>query len=400
MRWRRRDVPRSGLIDPRAVVLLLLGMTSLLNAAETDFTYSARGQTIYTTDVFRRGGDNAQDDVITSIGLVANLSAQTPRSVTLFNYSPEYLNYAVNDFLDDLNHRLQGSWSMTPGPRSTVGARLGWSRTTQQSGFQDFADYGGDQSVPVVPTTRRTTLTFDPSHRIDIDRRWSMETRGTYRSQSFSTPNLFDSTTVGLSYASDVLMKGTRRIGGIIRYGENSFDQSGTGSTGEPVRDRVVNLEAYWFQERGEIFNWSIAAGAFRVVGATRPQSTEPSFRLSAGWRLQRSNLQIAYDNSFSARTGTAGTLRSESADVTFNRWWGRAFTFSALGNYLRLETLSNDLQKESLDGYALGFGVGYSWHNGWALVFQARRLQQEQTNSTRRLDFNEATLGVTFTPG
>jgi hypothetical protein len=379
-------------------VLLLLGTTSLLNAAETEFTYSARGQTIYTTDVFRSGGSGAQDDVITTIGLLANFSSRTPRSETLFNYSPEYLNYATFDDLDDMNHRLQGSWGMTPGPRSSVGVRLVFARITQQSGFRDLADLGATQSVPVVQTTQRKTLMVEPSHQIDINRRWSMQTTAAYRSQSFSSPNLFDSTTAGLSYASDVLVQGNRRLGGVIRYGENNYEQSGTGTAAGTVRDRVVNLEAYWSQDNGEIFNWRIAGGAFRVVGATRPQSTEPSFRLSAAWQFYRTGLQAGYNNSFSATSGAGGTLRSESADINFTQLWGRAFTLSAFVSYLRLETLSNDLQKASLDGNSVGFGAAYSWQNRWGLAFRARRLQQEQS-AGRRLDYSEASLGVTFTP-
>jgi hypothetical protein len=379
-------------------VLLLIATTSLLNAAESEFAYSTRVQEVYTGDVFRTGGDAAEGDFITTFGLQGSLAWRTPRSVTLIDYSPEYLKYATFDVLDDLNHRFRSSWSMTPGRRSSVGVGLRYSQITQQSGFRDFLDLGGDVGEPVVELTRRGIFDFVSHHRVEISRRWSMETRAFYLLQSFDTPDLSDSSSIGLSYSADARVRGTRRLGGIVRIGENRFDSGTSASTSGEVRDQVVNAEVFWSQQEGEVFKWRIASGAFRIEGDERPTSTEPTFRLSASWELYKSSLLARYDNGFSISTGAVGTQRRETANATFSRRWGRGFSTSVAGDYIRLENLENDLEQRSLDGYSVSLEATYNWPTRWELRFRVLHLRQDGT-SGRSLDYIEALVGLTFTP-
>jgi len=398
MRWRRRGAPRSGITRSGAAALLLLGSTTLLQAADTQFRYIAIGRVLYTTDVFRTGTSTAQDDVISLIGLDTNLSSRTARSTTNLNVIPEFVNYANIDELDSFNYRVRGSWYFTPGRRSSVGALLGIIRTTQQIGFQDFTDVGGDQGSPVVQTTRRTIRTIEPYYRLNVSRRWSMETRALLRSQSFNSPNLIDSSTVGLSFSAETIVRRADILGGVMRYGKNFFKRGGSSAIGGTAADEVVNVEAYWAQEIGATFKWRIAVGSFQVVSGGSSGPTEPSFRLQALWLLRRNGIEVRYDNSFSAQTGTVGTLRREVGAVVYRRLWGRGFTTSALASYLRLDTLQNSVQKGSLDGYSVGLDASYTSRSAWGYTFQVRRLQQEQT-SGRTLDYEQAFVAVTFTP-
>jgi hypothetical protein len=393
-----RGFPRA-LTRTGVTMLLLAAATSDPQAAEATFAYTTSMEETYNGDVFRFGAaGNAQSDYITTFGVQGSLSSRTPRSQTQFSYTPEYLKYYRFDELDRLNHRLTGSWNMTPGPKSTIGIRTGYSQTNQQSGFQSSAGVGGNPNEPILQLTRRVSWDVEPYYRIAPGRDWTMETRLIYRSQSFDDPTLIDGSTAALTYSANRRVGRLRTVGGVLRYGRNFYDRNTLTTTARQGRDQVLNLEASWAQQEGAVFRWRTGLGFFRVLDDTSQSSGAPTLRAAANWNLDRSSIQAGYDLGFSTVTGAVGTARNENTNVAFTRRWGHAFTGAAAVNYIRFRNLATSPVERYLDGYSFDLRAAYRWPAHWALSFQMRHLIQEQSNG-RSLDYFQASLGLTFAP-
>lgn len=395
-RW---DAPLRGFTCTCVTAFCLITAMSNLQAAESEFGYSASVSETYNGDVFRFGiSQEPQTDFITAFSVPMSVAWRTPRSRSSVNYSPDYIKYATFTELDSLNHRLSGAWNMTPGHHSAVGVRVGYANTNQQAGFQSFSSVGGNPSDPILQLTRRITWDVSPYHRIDIGRRWSMQTRALYRSMQFSDPTLSDGATAALILSADARMRGHRRLGGVVRYGWNFFSKNSLTTMTRKPQDRVLNIEATWSQQEGTVFRWATALGFFRVIGDNRPITGAPTLRSSATWKLVRSAIQAGYGLGFSTVAGSVGTSRSETAYFVFSRSSGVGFTWSAAADYIRFKSLGNATFVRYLDGYSLTVRAAYKWPTRWGLVFDARHLEQEQTNG-RSLNYILATIGVTFTP-
>lgn len=399
MTRRPLDAALRRLVGAGATAFLLASAGPEPEAAVTTFGYNTGVTERYNGDVFRFGvSGNPQSDYVTIFGFLARLSSRTPRSQTFFGYTPEYLKYYRFDELDGLNHRLNAIWTMTPDTHSTVGLRAGYSRTNQQLGFRSFAGVGGNPNDPILQLTRRVSLEVEPYYAFSVGRNWTMEARAIYRSHSFDNPTLIDGATAALVYSASARVGSMRTIGGIVRYGRNLYDQRTSTTTSGKARDEVANIEATWAQQEGAIFRWRTGIGYFRVLDVAQQSFGDPTLRAAATWSLNRSTLQAGYDLSFSTVTGAVGTARSESLNVDYTRRWAPRFSGGGAINAFRFTNLASNPAGRYLDGYSFDLDAVYRWPEHWGLTGQITHITQEQS-SGRRLDYIQASVGLTFTP-
>lgn len=398
MNGRRRDAPRIRTTHALAAALILIGAGSPLLAARSEIGYAWRLQELYSSDVFRFGGDLAEEDFVTTVALDGSVAWRTARSDTLFRYSPEYFIYALHDDQDHLDHQQSASWVLRPGRHSSFGVRQNYLQATRQTGFRDPAGDPELPADPVVVQSRRVVLRVEPHYELQVTPRWSMQTRALYLSQEFEEPSLSDSTSYGMAFEADARVTWSQTLGGRIRLGQADFEGGQANTTPEGMRsDRLVGAEAVWSQQEGAIFRWRVLAGLFRVRGDDRPDATDSAYHASAIWNLERSDVAAAVDRGPATSTGAVATSVRESGSVNWTRRWGASFRTSARGAYIRFENIGEDPTESFLEGYSVDLGASYSWQDRWRCTSRLRRLIQEQ-RSGRNLDYYEVFIGFGFT--
>lgn len=375
-----------------AVILIGAG-TGLCRAAVARFNRSASLRTLYTQDVFHTG-EGGPDDFITGLRLNGDWSELMPRSDFNLSYSPEYFAYA--DFKDrsHVDHRFRAGWQFTPGRRSTVGLRQGIQVTTRQSGFREAAD---EEAQPIVENSRRVEWDLEPSWGLDAGRRWRLQTRARYRTQSFQSSDLVDSRQAGLEVSTTSKVGREQRLGVRVRGDVYEFDD-GPFSDGSGRR-KFVATEVIWTSDSTRIFAWTAGAGGFRGSGEVTSTRVRPTAEASCTWGLRRGRVTLGYDLGYSTSGGLGGSSRSQTGDLSLTHQWGRAVDTWIRGSRIIRDPLEEtSSQGQAIHGYLMDAGISFSNPSGFELVVQHKVVRQERaTQST--LDYQEASVALVVKP-
>lgn len=378
------------------VTAAVLTPAEALWAAETEFEYDASLGEVYSQDVFRTGTDPV-NDYITGLRLNAGLNLKTPRSETMFKYSPEYLGYAHVSGLSHLDQRFRATWELQAGPRSKIDIRQGYSDTTRQSGFQDLTGSGGNISEPIITLARRTAWDLEPHYALQSSPAHIWEFQAVYRSESYDKPNLIDSDQFGVWGGFDHQLGKKQKLGWRLRADSYRFASDAGPITN--VYDRFADTEIRWSWANTDRVSVSANGGFFEAQGEGLDTATGPTGGLSGEWRWRHTALEAGYDMGYSTGGGISTTDRSQAGNLTLTGHWGDGYDLSGTAGYIsRANVDSRGQSAPNLHGRSLRAELSKSWHQGLKLTAAVQAIRQDEV-SGRSLSYGEAVLGVIYTP-
>ena len=366
-------------------------------AAIAEFRATLFTRALYSQDIFRTGAD-AQHDFLATFGAGVDWHLTTARSTWQLTYTPQYSAYSRFDQLNHLDHQAQGSWRLQASRRTVFGVSQGYSLSNRQSTFHDFQGVVGDPANPVVPTTRRVNWDVTPFQTTELSRLWSLATEATYRSLTFSRPDLIDTRQIGLQTTLTARVGEDQRIGGRVRGDRFDYSEQ-AGTQGVAPLDRFLSAQFVWARERAGIFNWFTSGGYYQARGAGAPSLAKPTADVAGTWTFRASHLRLGYSLGYSASGGFGGSARNHSAEIDFSRQWGSGLEASVRGSYFRREPLDRTLPGAvDVEGGALDLQGVYRWRTGLGIQMTVDDVHQNRPGSPT-LDYREAALGLVFSP-
>lgn len=388
----------------------------MLLAAERDFVWNTELREIYSQNV-QRIGEGGQDDFITSLAATAEMQVRTPRSESLFGYSPELLQYMEFDEFNHLDHHEYARWLVRPGVRSEFLFRQGASLSTRQIGFSDLAGAGGAVGQPVTARTERTVWDAEP--------RWTFRPRqlhtftlgALYRSESYSGDDeatgggFVDSEQFGMQAQYDLPLGRAQTLGGKVKGDRYRFSEDSS-AIDSGAYDQFFNLGVSWSLRHPGRFELSGSAGAYRASGQGVEDVVKPTADLAGSWLWGRQGLRLGYVLGYSSGGGLTTTEQSQSVALNYNVTSPAGWTFGGSGSTLRRRPLNQDLVPAGTDtvtrggdtlyGYHVDASLGRQWRTGISLSASAGYLHQEETaldGGVNDLHFLEGSIGVRYRP-
>ena len=137
--------------------------------------------------------------------------------------------------------------------------------------------------------------------------------------------------------------------------------------------------------------------GVSSTVQTFYRKSIFPQWSASVTRRFRRARLSFGYSSGPSAGNGIYLTSRQDAGNASFSYTAARKWSFSAGGEYSRLQGIGQSLQPYSqISG---GAGLTYSVNRFFQLIARYDQRHQEITNGVFQQDSHRASAGISFSP-
>lgn len=402
-----------------ALLVLLAGLVSV-HAADWSFDPVINTGVELTDNVFSLGSSNAtgsfdpeDTSYFLSVGLV--WTAETPRSLFSFSYTPFVERYADFSSLDNTAHRVALTWHYQTSSRIDWDAGARWSRQQRQRVV--FDDPAQDQVV--LPQTEFDSLGAQLQGRFVLSERSRIVALAGLGGSSYAEneipgedldgdgtidiPGVFledtDNLFAQVGWETDL---SPRSVAGISTY-VSRIDE---GRRGEYDVYRLLGVLQWGTEER--VMTTFTLGGATTSVrrladGADEALVDEPSFMVGTlgveGTIFARTSLRGGVFRDVMSSGGTTGTALSTGAFVSMSIPVGRWSTVGLFARYANRDPVDVEQAALETDTTALRAEWALAISSRWYLVLAGERFDQSSAQATLDGEYNVLSAGLRWTP-